>query len=776
MASKVVEEYTTAGTDAEDRKRHRKKRVEKNTAAEVVNNDDHHDSDSINNKSGGQQVTDSLFSLDRRKHTGLQDVTSVRVATNDAESKRRIEDEDLRRGRLGKLQHEALASAKANAAIEMKWGELLEKDIPQELHHDIKIQVDSCNAIIKSKDELILEFQQQLRAKDEEYVRTLRQQADDVDDLISRIRSEFKELQYEYDKELDAIEEAYFEERDRIIAEHTGEIDAMFETRKNKEVAYKETKQLSEEQYQLDVEALITKGADDYNKLKIDLEMNIQALKQQLEEIRATYQLNTEKLDYNYRVLTELDVEKNAELARYKRRLNKLKGQLNTLVTRFTEMEAADTKTNHELTEDYRGLTLKYKDLQAKFRHFEIADTTKYDEVWTMHESEVKDLVDQLLKADKIISEQHMGLGWRPPDMHALQHVLGRHGGLGLGANAPSNEADDAALAALDPEGSELVDLEAVRAKKIAGTRVRAVLKMLASEAGFMVNPQVQESLALMPLDDAEVSRAETMLKALGVKTEERLNTLVDYFFVEKRDEVARFHTDMHDEGKEFEAELMLLLKDPPEDIAELRDMIKPEDVIAAVKAYIEDMSVEAGPVGVSTAVAGNTKTSQEEIRIAQRRLASMRNYWVQLGQIVNDDTVSVWKQLEQDSVHCKQMLQKRASSIVEVDELTRRNAELKSLLNQYLGDNVTNAAFRVPPAQVMKVRDLGGTMNSSVGNNSNTYNSTGGGGNMGVGGSAKQGGSGLLMDNVLGGGSIVGGNKGGKHVLFKGKGHGKTQ
>ena len=37
-----------------------------------------------------------------------------------------------------------------------------------------------------------------------------------------------------------------------------------------------------------------------------------------MEEIRATYQLNTEKLDYNYRVLTELDVEKNAELARYK--------------------------------------------------------------------------------------------------------------------------------------------------------------------------------------------------------------------------------------------------------------------------------------------------------------------------------------------------------------------------------------------------------------------------------------------------------------------------
>lgn len=53
----------------------------------------------------------------------------------------------------------------------------------------------------------------------------------------------------------------------------------------------------------------------------------------------------------------------------------------------------------------------------------------------------------------------------------------------------------------------------------------------------------------------------------------------------------------------------MLLLKDPPEAVAELRDMIKPEDVISAVKAYIEDVTVESGPaVGVTSAVAGTTR------------------------------------------------------------------------------------------------------------------------------------------------------------------------
>eukprot|EP01038_Epipyxis_sp_PR26KG_P008014 gene8014-10861_t len=717
MTSKVVDEFSTNVPDKEERKRQRKKRIDKNNAEDSSKYDQEiQEKDHTSIKTGQQQVSDSIFSLDHRKHLGLQDVTSIRVATNDSEAKRRIADEELRKSRLGKLQQEALASAKANAAIEMKWAELLEKEIPQELHQEIQIQMDACNAIIRSKDELISDFQHQLRGKDEEYVRTLRQQADDIDDLLSRIRREFKELQHEYDKELDSIEEAYLEERERIIAEHSAEIENMFELRKNKEIYYKESKQKSEEQYQHEIEELITKGADQYNKLKIELEMNIQALKQQLEEIRATYQLNTEKLDYNFRVLSELDVERNLELGRYKRRLNKLKEQLNVLVVKYNEMEATDSKTNNELTEDYRSLTLKYKDLQAKFRHFEVADTTKYDEVWTMHEEEVKDLVDQLLKADKIIAEQQLGWNWRQPDIHALQKVLGKHG-LGLGAGNESSgigaeeneenkeESDEA------NKKSEFDPIDA-KAKKVQGTKVRAVLKILASEAGFMLNPQVVASVNSLPIDEAEIYRAENMLKALGVKTETQLNTLLNYFFKEKvvvsEDNIELFESNLE---AEHENELELLLTNAAEDVAELKELIKPEDVIAAVTAYMEDMSVE-GPIGVPAKVGGGKQT-QEEIRIAQKRLANMRNYWVNLSQIVSDESVDVWTQLERDSSNLRVLLSKRSETISDVDKLSKQNAELKSLLNQYLGDVITNSAFKIPPAQVMKVRDV--TMKSNT-------------------------------------------------------------
>lgn len=697
--------------DKDERKQLRKKRIEKSSATESnINNSDGdgQEKDKIISKTGSQQVVESLFHLDKRKNQGLQDVTAVRVKTNKVESHRRVEDEEIRKSRLSKLQQEALSSAKANAAIEMKWAELLEKEIPQELHMEINAQMESCNTIIRSKDDLIIDFQQQLRVKDEEYVRMIRQQTDDVDQLIARIRKEFIELQSEYEKELDSIEEAYLEEREKIIGEHTSEIDGMFEQRRNKESFFKESKQRSEEQYQREIDDLITSGADQYNKLKIELELNIQALKQQLEEIRATYQLNTEKLDYNYRVLTELDVEKNAELARYKRRLNKLKAQLNTIATKYNDMESSDAKTNNELTEDYRSLTLKYKDLQAKFRHFEIADTTKYDEVWAMHDEEVKDLVDQLLKADKIVTEQQIGLKWKAPDAHALQTVLGRHGGLGLGQAEDRDKTEGEGEEEGQLQGQSVVD----KTKKVAGARVRAVLKMLATEAGFMLNPQVLESLQTLPVDEAELWRAENMLKALGVKSEERLLKLVNYFFKPEDVKFVSEETERDDEN-----ELMLLLSAAPEEVMELKDLIKPEDVILAVKTYIEDVNVESGPVGAPS-VGGGTKASQEEIRVAQKRLASMRNYWEQLSQVVSDESVTVWTQLERDCQNLRELVTKRTGAIAEVDSLTRQNAELKSLLNQYLGDNLTNSAYKVPPSQVMKVRGLNHSPTNKINKN----------------------------------------------------------
>ncbi len=130
MASESAE-FNTSTNDVEERKRMRRKRIEKNVLADAAANSENQERDVIVQKTGQQQVDESLAALDQRKHAGLKLVTEVRIETNDAEARRRVDDEQIKKNRLMKLQQEALTSAKANAAIEMKWTELLEKEIPQ---------------------------------------------------------------------------------------------------------------------------------------------------------------------------------------------------------------------------------------------------------------------------------------------------------------------------------------------------------------------------------------------------------------------------------------------------------------------------------------------------------------------------------------------------------------------------------------------------------------------------------------------------------------------
>ena len=106
------------------------------------------------------------------------------------------------------------------------------------------------------------------------------------------------------------------------------------------ELAFFDAKAKREEKYIAEIEKIRVEDAEKFNKLKIRLETDIQTLEQQLEEMRATYQLNTEKLEYNYRVLTERDHEHSTTLNQQKRKETRLKDALAGYVARYNEMDA----------------------------------------------------------------------------------------------------------------------------------------------------------------------------------------------------------------------------------------------------------------------------------------------------------------------------------------------------------------------------------------------------------------------------------------------------
>ena len=664
-----MEDFTSEKQDREARIKARRARIEqrKRDKDEEGNPKRAIDGEGPGQSEGAKQTQQSLAHIDRVKAQSIESVTSIRVQADNAENQRRIREEDNRQNRLRRLQEEAIESGKRNAAVEMRWQELMNYNMPQDLMVELRKQKGGCERIISSKDELIKEFNNELKSKDEEYVKSLKQQEEDITQLLSRMRTQYNDLQKEYEVELEQIEDAFMRERDTLLSKNKGEIDDLFDKRRHMEIHFMEVKQEREEQYQDEIQNLRVKDSEDYNKLKIKLETDIQTLEQQLEEMRATYQLNTEKLEYNYRVLTERDMENSATLSQQKRKLARLKDALTNQIQKYHSQDAEHKSENQLLTEDYRRITKQYKDLQNKFRHFEVADNETYQEVWNMHKEESAELVEKVLKADEIIHSQMLGLNWQPPTTDVFARVPKGMSQQQGGGDAQKDE-------------DEAKKEEAESGPPVSSYKVKRMLQLLTQEAGFLIDAETREELEQLSKADAKVAKADSILKALGIENEKDIEKLLSYFFNKTYDDDA----ESDDEGENGGLK------------------VKAEEVVKVVKKFIVDREDQRRD---DPAMQLQAATMAEKAAAAQRqrRRKEERQFWSRVANVVPPKTYRVWKALENMQTKYVKILKEREAAIRETQDLKAQNDELKALLNQYLGADV-NDELHIPPTQVIRI------------------------------------------------------------------------
>ena len=161
--------------------------------------------------------------------TTIADVTSVRLEADQREQERRAAEDGRVQDRLHLLREEAAASGRANAAVQMKWNDILERNLPQELSAELLVQRASCSSILTSKENLIAHLSTEMTHKDEEYVRSLQLQRNDIQRLINRMSDQFRVLSSAYEGELGAVEVAFLQEREELLFSNKKEMDGLFE-------------------------------------------------------------------------------------------------------------------------------------------------------------------------------------------------------------------------------------------------------------------------------------------------------------------------------------------------------------------------------------------------------------------------------------------------------------------------------------------------------------------------------------------------------------------
>ena len=132
----------------------------------------------------------------------------------------------------------------------------------------------------------------------------------------------------------------------------------------------------------------------------------MQTLQKCMEEMKAVYNLNQEKLDFNFKVLK--DKKQTSHTMKEKLRIQARKKNDMFMFTRdkYNKLNETMARENARLTSDYKKFTRYFLILQKKFESFERSDKERYNEILRMNQSEVKVLCQTIQDCDKRIHEQ----------------------------------------------------------------------------------------------------------------------------------------------------------------------------------------------------------------------------------------------------------------------------------------------------------------------------------------------------------------------------------
>lgn len=508
-------------------------------------------------------------------------------------------------------------------------------NIPQKLFQKRNELCEEYESMISSKDKIITHIYEELKLKDEEYSIAIKQQAQDVIDLLSEMGRQTTKLHDFYLKEFHDIENALLAHRATLIECNKSEMVVLIQESQDLENKYQEETQVFKENFIKLLNGIREDDIEQYNTLKIRLENDCQNLEQHLQNMQAVYQLNAEKLDYNFWVLTEREHENYMMSNQQKKKITKQRDALSNIKGRHHELEKKFLDQNERITEDYFRVTGSLHDLQQKEQHLQSIHKSIHRRFFCMHQHIVSCLVSRVLQVDKRIHEQELGWHWNNPSTNLFIKLSCREPVKETNGNP--NQAKKTQEKAIIPPMLEC----------LADERYHFFMASLTKEAGFLIDKESTQ--AIMDLDPKLHQRGwcAIILNALGVNNSNSL----EKFFISLT-------------NKMEENEAM---------------------VVSHLKGFVQGEKMLQGHI-----LNQNEHNKQDLIpyfQLGRRRAKAMSNrikwegYWRSFTTIISPKVLFVWKHLESALFSYNQILKDRLFVSKEVLRLRQRNKMLQEAL-----------------------------------------------------------------------------------------------
>lgn len=660
-------------------------------------------------------IETSTKSLEDFISQGQSTLSDIKIASMNHESNRRTDREKSKKEMLDRLDHEAELENLKFEDISEKWKAEYHQDVknPNQLYQLLNTQNAKCKSVIADKNRIINLLKEAARTSEDKYMKDLKRQNDDIELVNKRMESHVKDLNARFTESLANIQGSLLDDRNSTLSNSLKKSEDSWQARALREIEMVYLRLEETDHYMKELDEIRERGAEEYSIMRNKLEHDVMTHEQQLQQMKAVYQLNQEKLQYNHEILRNREDENNIIKAQQKRRITKLQDSLNAQRQKLVKQEEQHQNEASQLNDDYLRIVNLTKELEAKMRHFENSDNKRFHEIWKMNFNTVKQLASECLIADRIIHQQQLGVNW---DKENSRLWFVNNGGeeienhqLSLSGNSANSAAsvlaeepvlapwqadsikktvsitktveNDTTQSNSTPEPpttlNEVVisDQESLvqnisKNSKLSQATIRNLLPILAEEGEFLFEKKLSTLLAKLENSHSTLIKLDAIFNALKITTEEDIAILINY------------------------------LKD------RIGNDLDVNRVIPALKSYI---SLLKGQANSSNDGSSSSSSNKEKI-ISNRKSSLIGNewaaleskYWSEMQNVIDSRKIHLWDALDNGLSKYNDHLSERRNLILETDSLKRKNNELRMLLSQYLGSKI-NKELQIPPTKILQ-------------------------------------------------------------------------
>ncbi|XP_075980358.1 dynein regulatory complex protein 1-like [Anticarsia gemmatalis] len=455
--------------------------------------------------------------LQRLALDGAAKVTNVKVTTDEREVVRRTLFFKKMEDSMKKIEEEAAAAQLQYDTISAHWDHILSVKDPLDIDAEMKEQKKKCDALLQQKDDLIAQVKSDLKRMDEAYYEDLDKQDKDIKELSDRIEKQVTIMQRAYEKQLSLIEQAINIEREAMIDHNNKRWEALYKQRDKEETAHMEYRFEQLDEHKKAVEAIMWDHHEKYREAKIELESLTQELQQELEKLKSTCIINTEKIGYTYQVLKKREEENVFVRSQQKRKLNKMSDVANSLRAKIRK--AAEDGALEEIKADSEIIKLMQTmdDLEKKSDQFSHVNHYKFSQVWRMSAASCLELSKQLRQGE-VALHAHI-LAEPPPLPPAPPPKSPLH----------KYELEEAATKKPQVKKDNKLDRDA-STNEAREKLIRHILDLVADNTGFLVEDRLLKLIEKYQTGSRNLCTLDAIFMALEIQAEEDVELLCKSF------------------------------------------------------------------------------------------------------------------------------------------------------------------------------------------------------------------------------------------------------